>query len=172
LYLISLSNIKQVVMKRFTPFIIVLIASILLSSCLKGTLQKSDQKLTKSDTINMLSGTWKVVNDTSTTADWGLWSGRPSTGSNYIGNPADYYKFTPNGYCYTSVNGVVDTGTYTESQDQINIVYTYFNEQETTAGVYNGVWTINKLTNNAFTFSVTFLTPETAATNVTNLTKN
>ena len=120
-------------------------------------------------TPGMLAGTWQVINDTLTTVPWGLWQGRPISTSNYVGTPADYYTFTANGNAYTRLNNVIDTANYTVSQDTIHMIYTYFNGQEQTGGIYNSFWTVTNLTAHTAAVSVTFVTPETAITSVVNL---
>jgi len=118
---------------------------------------------------SLLAGTWQVINDTLTTVPWGLWQGRPISTSNYVGTPADYYTFTANGNAYTRLNNVIDTANYTVSQDTIHMIYTYFNGQEQTGGIYNSFWTVTNLTAHTAAVSVTFVTPETAITSVVNL---
>jgi len=120
---------------------------------------------------NMLVGTWQVIKDTTTTVPWGLWYGRPTTGQNYVGTPADYYKFTANSNAYTRLNNAIDTANYTVSQDTVHMVYTYFNGQEQTGGIYNSFWTVTNLTAHTATVTALFVTPETAITSVVYLRK-
>jgi len=120
----------------------------------------------------MLVGTWQVINDTTNTVGWGLWAGHPPIGSNYVGKPEDYYKFTANNNLYSDMQAVIDTGTYTVvNQDQLHIVYSYFNGQEQSTGIYNSFWTITNLTLHTASITVVFVTPETVITSVTNLRK-
>jgi len=119
----------------------------------------------------MLVGTWQVINDTSTVVPWGLWQGHPVTTSNYVGTPADYYKFTAGGDAYTSLKGVIDTANYMVSQDSVHVVYTFFNGQHVTAGIYNSFWQVTNLTAHTATLTWLFVSPETATTSVTYLRK-
>ena len=174
-------------MKNLAFVSLILLTGCFLSSCLKDSLSKSkgngssnttgthtkdttNQPITPVDPT-LLAGTWQVINDTSTTVPWGLWEGRPTTGQNYVGTPADYYKFTAGGNAYTSINGVIDTGNYTLSQDTLHIVYTYFNGQHVTGGIYNSFWTITDLAAHTATVTWQFVSPETATTSVTYLRK-
>jgi hypothetical protein len=178
-------------MKNRLPVLAILVVGITFASCIKETVPKpppgggsstSTSKKTTSDTTtsqpivpidpNMLDGIWRVVNDTSTTVPWGLWQGHPTTGSNYMGVPTDYYKLTATGNCYTRIQNVVDTANYTVNQNQVHVIFTYFNGQETTSGIYNSTWTVSNLTNHTCTLTVTYVSPETATTSVTNLAKN
>jgi hypothetical protein len=173
-------------MKNLYLVFAILLAGALLNSCLKEAPGKPDSNSTTTKTKGgadtttqpvipidpgMLVGTWQVINDTSTTVPWGIWEGRPTTGQNYVGTPADYYKFAANGNAYTRLNNVVDTANYTVSQDTVHMIYTYFNGQEQTGGVYNSFWTVTNLTAHTATVSVTFVTPETAITSVVYLKK-
>ena len=70
------------------------------------------------------------------------------------------------------MEAVIDTGTYTVvNQDQLHIVYSYFNGQEQSTGIYNSFWTITNLTAHTASITVVFVTPETVITSVTNLKK-
>ena len=178
-------------MKNLYTILVLLLAGGIFSSCIKKTLPKptgnsSTTSTTKTnnggDTSttnlpvvpinpNMLVGNWQIINDTSTTVPWGLWAGRPATGQNYVGTPADYYKFTSDGSAYTRLNNVIDTANYTVSQDTVHMVYTYFNQQEQTGGIYNSFWTVTNLTAHAATVTTLFVTPETAITSVVYLRK-
>ncbi len=174
-------------MKNLALVSLILLTGSLLSSCLKDSLSKpkdngssnttgTNPKDTTTQPIvpidpSLLAGTWQVINDTSTTVPWGIWEGRPTTGSNYVGTPADYYKFNTSGNAYTLINGVIDTGNYTLSRDTLHIVYTYFNNQHQTGGVYNSFWTITNLTAHTATVTAQFVSPETATTSVTYLRK-
>ena len=120
---------------------------------------------------NMLAGTWQVVNDTSTTVPWGLWQGRPTTGQNYVGSSADYYKFTADGNAFTRLNNVIDTANYTISRDSVHMVYTYFNNQQQSGGIYNSFWRVTNLTAHTATITWQFISPETATISVTYLRK-
>lgn len=175
-------------MKTLPLIFVVLFAAGLLSSCLKDSLSKpngnsnttsthpKDTTTTVNQPIvpidpNLLAGAWQVINDTSTTVPWGLWQGHPTTGQNYVGTPADYYKFTANGNAYTRLNNVIDTANYTISQDTLHMVYTYFNNQEQTGGIYNSFWTVTNLTAHTATVTALSVSPETAITSVTYLRK-
>jgi len=117
----------------------------------------------------MLVGAWQVINDTTTTMPWGLWQGHPITTSNYVGTPADYYKFTAEGDAYTSLKGVIDTANYMISQDSVHVVYTVFNGQRVTGGLYNSFWQVTNLTAHTATITWLYVSPETATTSVTYL---
>jgi hypothetical protein len=172
-------------MKSLYYVSIILLCSSILSSCIKDTVPRvnrggnSTSKTTTDTTTQpvvpidpaLLEGNWQVINDTSTTVPWGLWAGMPTTGKNYVGKPSDYYKFTTGGQAYTSMAGAVDTGNYTVDKNLINIIYTYFNGQETTTGIYNSQWAVSNLTAHTASLTVTFVSPETATTRVTNLRK-
>ena len=171
-------------MKNLVLVSLILLTACVLSSCSKESISKSNgsSKSTgaNADTTNqpivpidraLLADTWQVINDTSTTVPWGLWEGRPTTGQNYKGKPADYYKFDAEGDAFNRVNGVIDTGNYTISRDTLHIVYTYFNGQLQTGGIYNSFWTITNLTAHTATVTAMFVSPETATTSVTYLRK-
>jgi hypothetical protein len=173
-------------MKTLPLIFVLLVAVALLPSCFKDSLSKpkggtttttstKDTSTTNQPVVpidpNMLVGTWQVINDTSTTVPWGIWEGRPTTGTNYVGTSADYYKFTANGNAYTRLNNVIDTANYTVSQDTVHMIYTYFNGQEQTGGVYNSFWTVTNLSAHTATVTVQFVSPETATTSVVYLRK-
>ena len=175
-------------MKNLLLISVMLLTCSLLSSCLKESVPKgqnggstSNTKNNTGDTVKtgpivpispgLLAGDWQVINDTSTIVPWGLWEGKPTIGQNYVGKPTDYYKFTANGNAYTNIAGVVDTANYTISQDTLHVVYTYFNQQESTTGIYNSFWAVTNLTAHTATVTATFVTPETAITSVTYLRK-
>jgi hypothetical protein len=145
----------------------------LLSSCLKDSLSKGTKgsQVLLPVTPGSLAGSWQVINDTSTTQPWGIWAGQPVTGSNYVGVPTDYYKFTAGGNVYTNVAGEIDSATYTVSHDTVHVVYTYLDHQEMTGGIYNSFWEVTNLTAHTATITANFITPETALTSVTYLKK-
>jgi len=119
---------------------------------------------------SLLVGTWQVINDTTNIVGAGMWTGHAQINTNYIGKPADYYKFTADGHLYSDMRAAIDTGTYTVlNQDQLNIVYSYYNEQEQSTGIYNSLWTITNLTLHTASITVVYMDPEQVYTSVINL---
>jgi hypothetical protein len=151
-------------MKNLATLFLILLAGLFWLSCnkLKNDTGKESTQVT-------LIGDWQVVNDTSTNTPWGIWAGKPVVGVNYLGTPSDHFKFTADGHLYNQLQGATDTSTYKVSHDSISAVYTYFNGQVISNGVYHTTWTVSNLTLHTLTLSTWFTTPETAITQVINL---
>jgi hypothetical protein len=68
-----------------------------------------------------LTGTWKLVRDSSSYSDG-------TSGSAYKGVDADYFQFAEDGKLYIQENGLVDTANYTINTDKsISVNYLVYN---------------------------------------------
>lgn len=117
----------------------------------------------------LLVGNWQVINDTSITVPF--FTNYPTVGKNYIGKPSDYYKFTAGGRVYTRIAGVADTGNYVIDKNMVNIVYTYFNGQHITGGIYNSQWSVYHLTAQTAIITTAFANTLAVTTSITSLKK-
>jgi len=163
------------------------ILALLLVGCFSYSCKKLDpaphgdpNKTTGSDTTTqplvlidpgLLTGTWQVINDTTTQTPWGIWDGRPVTGVNYVGTIADHYTFTADGHMYDFMQGHADTATYTISKNQVDIEYTYTNNARQPEGLYHGLFTFIRLGPHTASFSTLAVSPEVAYSSVTHLRK-
>lgn len=167
---------------------------VLLTACLKDTLNKSTGSNTGSTTsgggnstngnsgatntgsitvpTSTLSGMWVLVNDSLNTAFWGIWDGRAPIGSNYIGKPGDYYNFSASGKLYIHQDTMSYSRTYKISADTVLTQYTYINGQTNQLdSAYNAGYLITNLTANTCTLFSKAISPETIYTNIINLKK-
>jgi hypothetical protein len=79
--------------------------------------------VTKSISTASLTGTWKLVSDSSSIAGGGPIKGG---GQTYLGTPADHYTFTTNGMMYANDGAEVDTAAYTLGRDSVlQLNYSY-----------------------------------------------
>ncbi|MDR3694618.1 hypothetical protein [Mucilaginibacter sp.] len=170
-------------MKSFYILPVILLFGSIFSSCKKAGLAtlhstgnttnttKPADTLTKWPAVPidsaLLVGNWQVINDTSLTVPF--FTNNPSMGKNYIGKPSDYYKFIAGGRVYTCVAGTVDTGNYVINKNIVNIVYTYFNGQHITGGIYNSQWSVYHLTAQTAIITTTFVNTLAVTTSITSL---
>jgi len=150
-------------MKHFINFLLFFAIIFLFSACLKGVGDPAPSTLV---------GNWAIANDSTITGFWGLWSGRPDTGINYIGQPGDHFNFMSNGKVYIKEGAELDTGTYTLSKDnQLEIKFNYLNGQPNQGG-WTKDYVLSQLTNHAAKLTGgTFVSPETSYTHIINLQK-
>jgi hypothetical protein len=152
---------------------VILVGSLLIclafASCLKDHLNK----LTPIPvTTSNLASKWTLVNDTTTTSFWGIWGGRAPVGSNYIGQPGDYYTFTSYGKLYIHQNTTIDTQTYKLGHDTVWIRTAYIDgETNQVDSTYNPWYIITSLTSDKCTLTSFFITPETTYNSVINLSR-
>jgi len=153
-------------MKNLAPYIIILVIAVVLVSCLKESLNKAARP------SSLIGTTWSVVNDSTTTGFWGIWSGRATTGSNYIGKAGDYFIFITYGKLYSSINGQKDTETYKIGGDTVHFRYAYgVGQTNIIDSAWNTGYIISNLTNHTCTLSSNFITPETVLSGFVNLRK-
>lgn len=134
---------------------------LILSSCLKGRVNSTENILVS--TANFV-GNWSLVNDTTTINFWGLWSGRPAVGTNYIAKAGDRYNFTSYGKLYIQQDNKLDTQTYKLSHDTVLVRYAYIDG--TTMQIdsaYDPLYIITNLTNHSCTLTSSLVSPETAS---------
>ena len=157
-----------------------------LASCLKENLNKgipggkasnfgnSTSKTSTKDSVSVtladLLGNWKLVNDSTNTQFWGLWSGRAPVITNYFGKATDYYDFTTYGKLYIHNNTITDTETYKLSNDTVLRRYAYIDGQTNQVdSTYSAMFVIKKFTDNSCTLTSFFISPETASFSTINL---
>jgi len=176
-------------MKNFALYLFALAASCIFFSCIKdkiprgvkgGTGNKTTDTTTNTtgDTSiipidpSLLNGKWNLINDSTTTAFWGIWTGRATVGANYIGKPGDNYNFR-NGILYISEAGKKDTLWYRISLNHVGIRYAYIdgatNKVDST---YNDGYTVTNLTAYTCRLSWTTISPETVNSAMINLKKS
>ncbi|WP_158994892.1 hypothetical protein [Mucilaginibacter sp. L196] len=146
-------------MKKSPNLFASLLICLALTSCLKGSTKNTDN--IQISTANLVSN-WSLVNDTTTTNFWGLWSGRPAIGINYIGKTGDHYNFTSYGKLYIQQDNSLDTQTYKLSHDTVMVEYVYIDgpTMQVDSG-YNARYIITSLTSHTCTLTSSVVSPET-----------
>jgi hypothetical protein len=153
-------------MKKPTSLLLIVTLCTVLFSCLKEGVN------TAKPSSSLIGTTWNVVTDSTTTGFWGIWSGRATTGSKYIGKAGDYFNFTNYGKLYSSINGQKDTEYYRITGDTLGFRYAYIDGQTNQPdSTYNQAYIISNLTNHTVTLSSSFVSPETVFTSIVNLSK-
>ncbi len=99
-------NFKIQIMKKKMLFLSTIII-MLLNAC------KKDEATTQEKII----ANWKIQNIMGTSV-----SGGTSTSTNYVGQPSDYIDFRADNKVYTSVNGTVDTASYSVAGNNVTII--------------------------------------------------
>jgi hypothetical protein len=149
-------------MRKISLFIIPVVISIVLFSCIKD---KGTTIQVTGTAPSILQGNWALVNDSTTYTGWGLWAGMPVSGVNYVGTSADYFHFTNTTVTY-SEKGATDKATFAIKNNRLYFGYT------TSSGKDTAVYAISNLTANAITLSGdTAVDPEQILSHIINLKK-
>lgn len=147
-------------MKKFISYLLVLTIGCIVFSCSKDA--------NKAASTPVLAGNWSIVNDSTLSTPWGLFTGRPSSGANYMGKSGDNYNFEANGNLYIKEGINKDTATYLTHLNLVRINYTYFNGAA--VNPYPGVeFVVKNLTAHTVTLADTVVSPEIIYTETINL---
>jgi hypothetical protein len=150
-------------MKTFiAPVVVAVVFTVLLSSC-----KKTDHPSLQAPVADF-TGHWSLVNDSTVFQFWGLWSGTPTSSTNYTGNTGDYYNILQDGTVYTAENSKLDTFKLTVTNND-TLVLKYLHP-----GFLNPVkYLVSNHTDHTLTLNsaVPLISPQTVTTHFLNFKK-